>query len=465
MTTARRPVLIAAGSPYLELRQHLERQRQGANLEARDEHFYDWYNRGGCTLPRGIGPGLCSAHAREKQHPPEGDWLTWLIRAGRGFGKTRTGAEWTRDMIQSGRCGRFALLGRNPADVRDIMIKGEAGILAVSPPWFKPLYSSATKQLTWPNGAICKIYSSEVPDQLRGPAHDGAWCDELAKFKHLDDPENNVWDNLQMGLRLGRSRGHTPQCVVTTTPRPIPTIKKLLKDPTVRDVQGHTNENIDNLSEQFKRAVVDKYEGTRTGRQELAAELLEDVEGALWTQRMIDEGRIDTAPELARIVVALDPSGSDDEGADEVGIVSAGRAPCHCKGTAETHYFVLRDDSGIFSPNEWGSRAVYVYHTLSADRLVGEANFGGQMVQHTIATVDKNVAYKAVTASRSKTVRAEPIAALSEQGKVHFVGPFPKLETQLTTWVQGMKSPDRLDAYVWALTELLDEKKKWGGAV
>ena len=411
------------------------------------------------------------AWARPEQLPPDGMWRLWLILAGRGFGKTRTGAEFVIDSIMNGGCRRFALVARTAADARDIMIQGEAGILDCSPPWFRPVYSSARRRLTWPNGAIATVYSDEVPDQLRGPAHDGAWVDELAKFRHLmpkGDSELGTWGNLQMGLRLGRERGHTPRTVVTTTPRPIPTIKQLNKDPNAVVVRGHTDENEENLTESFKRTVIERYRGTRAGRQELAAELLEDVEGALWKQVDIDERRIavDELPDLERIVTAIDPSGSDDEGASEQGIVTAGRALCRCNGgEAEMHFYVLSDDSGRMTPNDWASRAVRAYHLYGADRIIGESNYGGAMVESTVRQVDSTVAYKAVSASRGKVIRAEPIAALSEQRRVHFVGEFDQLEDQLTTWTpKASYSPDRLDAYVWAITELANTRRQWRGA-
>lgn len=404
---------------------------------------------------RDEGPYVWRNHARPKQIAPEGDWRIWLLRTGRRWGKTLTGAQWVREQIEVHGARHIALVSDTSADVRDIMIEGpKSGLLAICPPWNRPHYEPSKRRLTWPNGAFCTSYSAEDPEQLRGPGHDAAWADEMAKWKH----QRETWDNLRMTLSEGQGR-----CVITTTPRPTPLIRELSKRPDVVMTLGHTSENADNLDPVYLQELEEAYGGTRLGRQELAGELLEDVVGALWKQSDIDEKRIteDALPDLERIVVAVDPSGSDDENASLQGIVSVGRAMCGCKGTEETHFFVLRDDSGHYTPNDWGGRAVYAYHTLNADRIVAEANFGGQMVENTIKTIDRSVAYKAVTASRGKQVRAEPVAALSEQGKVHFVGSFAKLEDQLTTWVPGQKSPDRLDAFVWALTELSPRKKLW----
>lgn len=377
--------------------------------------------------------------ARPNQLPPEGDWRIWLLLAGRGFGKTRTGAEWVRAEVESGRRGRIALVAPTAADGRDVMVEGESGILAISPPWFRPLYEPSKRRLTWPNGAIATVYSADEPDRLRGPQHDGAWADELAAWQY---PE--AWDMLMFGLRLGQD----PRAVVTTTPKPVRLIKELLADKTVAVTRGSTYENAANLAPAFLRQIVAKYEGSRLGRQELYAEILEDVEGALWQRQRIDELRVARAPELLRVVVAVDPSASDDDTSDEAGIIVAGVS-------RDGHGYVLADLSGRLSPDGWARRAVHAYKEWLADRIVAEVNNGGDMVEHTIRTVDPGVPIKKLHASRGKFTRAEPVAALYEQGKVHHVGYFPALEDQMCTWTPGQPSPDRMDAMVWALTELM----------
>lgn len=408
------------------------------------------------------------AHARAKQIEPEGDWRIWLIRTGRRWGKTRSGAEWVREQVEIHGRRHIALVSDTATDVRHIMVEGpKSGILAISPPWNRPHYEPSKRRLTWPNGAVATTYSAEDPDQLRGPGHDAAWADELAKWTR----QREAWDNLEMTLSEEGGR-----CVVTTTPRPTPVVKELSKREDVVLTLGHMRENAANIDPVYLANLEARHEGTRLGRQELAGELLEDVEGALW--HLICDGwpcskpgghieplRVKKAPDLERVVIAIDPSGSDDEGASEQGIVSVGRAFCDCKSKGngagpERHFFVLADNSGHYTPDGWGRRAVYAYRALAADRIVAEANFGGQMVESTIRTIDQAVSYKGVTASRGKLIRAEPVAALSEQGKVHFVGAFPELEDQLCNWVPGQKSPDRLDAYVWGITEL-DDAGAW----
>ncbi len=438
------PRAVAAGLPLVKLR--LQYEKKAVALERDElEHRYDWYNRRGCDDPE------CHYHARPKQRPPDGKWFVWLLRTGRRWGKTKTGAEWVREQVENGGRRRGALVSDTAADVRDIMIEGEAGILATSPPWFRPHYEPSKRRLTWPNGAVATTYSAEDPEQLRGGGHDFAWADELAKWHH----QREAWDNLVITL----SSGLDPRCIVTTTPRPTPLVKELSKHDGEDVVMtlGHTMENIDNLAPTVRQEVIDRYEGTRLGRQELAGEILEDVEGALWRLAQIDAHRIDKAPDLDRVVVAIDPSGSSEESASEQGIVVAGAALCACNGngTSEKHGFALADLSGHYTPEGWARRAIAGLDAHKADRIIGEANFGGQMVEATLRAIDRSVPYKAVHASRGKQVRAEPIAALGEQGKIHHVGTLSLLEDQLTNWVPGERSPDRLDAYVWAFTELM----------
>ncbi len=376
--------------------------------------------------------------------PPEGKWTVWLVMAGRGFGKSRIGAEWVRGLVEMGKAKRIALVGETAADARDVMVEGESGLLSIYPPGKRPRYESSKRRLTWSNGAIATTYSAEEPDQLRGPQHDGAWCDEIAKWRYPD-----AWDQLMFGLRLGDD----PRCVATTTPRPVKLIKELLADPSTVVTRGSTYENLANLAPSFAQKIIRKYEGTRLGRQELNAEVLEDVAGALWNRAMLDALRVKAAPFLARIVVAIDPAVSSGEDADETGIVAAGVG-------SEGHAYVLSDGSGRYTPEGWAKEAVAMYRRFRADRVVGEVNNGGDMVEATLRVIDPGVSYRAVRASRGKVVRAEPIAALYEQGRVHHVGAFAQLEDQMCAFTTDFDrraygySPDRVDALVWALTEL-----------
>lgn len=417
-----------------------------AGLSDEDAHIlqYDW-----------------SFWARPSQVAPmDVPWRIWLILAGRGWGKTRTGAEWVRAQVSSGRCRRIAILNDTAADVRDVNIEGPDGIINVCPPWDRPVYEPSKRRVTWKNGAVAILYAAEAPELLRGPQHDGAWADEPAKWKNLkkkDDKGVTAWDNLMLGLRMGEN----PQCVATTTPRPIPMIKELLKRPNVVVTTGNTFENQANLTEQWFEDIKSLYEGSRLGRQELYAELLEDIEGALWSRSQIDALRVDVAPEgLKRIVVAIDPAVSTNEGSAETGIVVAGL------GT-NGHGYVLSDVSGKMTPDGWVQQVVKAYHQHSADRVVAEINNGGNLVGYALRTVGKHIPYKELHASRGKRTRAEPVAALYEQGKVHHVGTFAALEDQLCTWDASANedSPDRLDALVWALTELMLEQRDVVAAV
>ena len=375
--------------------------------------------------------------ARSSQLPPEGDWLVWLIMAGRGFGKTRTGAEFIRHEVETGKVKHIALVGMTPADVRDVMIEGESGLLNVCPPWNKPIYEPSKRKLTWPNGAVGITYSGYEPDQLNGPQLDIAWCDELRTWKYATE----TWDMLMLGLRLGEH----PRVVVTTTPSPIAIIRSLIKQKTTIVTRGSTYDNRAFLASTFFEQVISKYQGTRLGRQEIEAELLEDVPGALWKRGDILTKK---APELSRIVVAIDPAVTSTEGSDETGIIVAGKG-------IDGFYYVLADRSARTTPDAWAKRAVQAYRDFKADRIIGETNNGGEMIQLTIRTVDRNIPYKAVHASRGKQARAEPISALYEQHKVFHTQPFTELEDQLCTWTpETGDSPDRLDALVWALTEL-----------
>ncbi len=382
---------------------------------------------------------------RPKQKTPEGDWGIWLILAGRGFGKTRTGAEWVKEQVNKGKVGHIALVAATAGDARDTMIEGESGLLSVFPNSERPRYEPSKRRITFSNGAIATAFSADEPDRLRGPNHDLAWCDELAAWRYPD-----AWDMLIFGLRIGDQ----PQALVTTTPRPTKIIRELVKRDDVVVTRGSTFENKQNLAPSFLHEITERYEGTRLGRQELHAEILDDVDGALWNRDMIERARTSTMPDMKRIVVAIDPAVSSKESSAETGIIVAGVDEAG-------HGYVLEDVSKKGTPLEWASEAVAAYHRLQADRIVAEANQGGDMIRHTLDTVDRNIPIRLVHASRGKRVRAEPIAALYEQNRVHHVGSFPDLEDQLCSWVPDLSnSPDRLDALVWALTELVVDGAK-----
>lgn len=382
--------------------------------------------------------------AREKQLPPEGDWRIWLILAGRGFGKTRSIAEWAIEQARRYPGSRGALVARIASDNRDVLVEGESGILNVASPAFRPKYEPSKRRLTFPNGSIATTYSADEPNTLRGPQHHWAICDELAAWS-----SEEAWDNLLMGLRLGED----PRVAIATTPRPTPLIRSLLIDPTVTVVRGSTYENADNLAPAFFTGVVRRYEGTRLGRQELNAEILEDVEGALWKLSHIEDNRIQEFPLMTRIVVGVDPPG----GATECGIVVAGM-------DARGHGYVLADMSLQASPEQWATEVVRAHDMWEADCIVVEINFGGDMVKNTLRAVPngKLPRIKEVRASRGKAIRAEPVSARYEQGEVHHIARFPRLEDEMCNWVpnMGMSSPNRVDALVWAMTELMGKERR-----
>jgi len=389
---------------------------------------------------------------RPTQVSPAGDWRIWLLLAGRGFGKTRTGAEWVRIQVEGKRARRVALVGPTAAAVRDVMIEGESGLLAGAYPRFRPKYQASRLRLEWPNGALALGYSAEEPNTLRGPQHDAAWCDELAAWRY---PE--AWDNLLMGRRLGSD----PRVVVTTTPKPSRLIRDLVKDPHTVVTRGSTWDNERNLPAAFLTTIVKRYEGTRLGRQELEAELLEDRPGALWMREQLETARVQDIPALRRVVVAIDPAVSAKPGADETGLIVAGLG---VDGLA----YVPRDASGHHRAEDWARLAVALYQRFRADRVIGETNNGGDLVESVLRAVDRSVSYKAVRASRGKLVRAEPVAALYEQGRVRHHGAFPTLEDQMCRFAADLdrasagESPDRVDALVWALTELMIEPSGTG---
>lgn len=409
--------------------------------------------------------------ARPNQLEPEGDWSNWLVLAGRGFGKTRMGSEWIRKNV----CGatplapppsgfkRIALVAETAADARDVMVLGDSGILACHPKDFRPEWSPTNRRLTWPNGVQAWVYNATEPDQLRGPQHHAAWVDELAKFRYMQA----TWDQLLFGLRLGIH----PKVLITTTPQPKPLIKALVNDPNTFVTRGSTLDNKDNLAESTVRNLYDRYGGTRLGRQELEGEILGDIPGALWRREDIDNTRIYDAPDdLERVYVAVDPAASSNEGSDENGIVVVGLArdkDGYARG------YVLEDGSLRGTPEEWARKAVHLYRKYSADKIIAEKNNGGEMVSHVIKSVDRAVPIELVHASRGKIVRAEPISALYEQGRVHHVGEFNELEDQMCTFSidnirnENTGSPDRVDALVWGLTKIFDKiagrARKTGG--
>jgi phage terminase large subunit-like protein len=419
------------------------RERQRRDRERPEADRFDWYGLP-CSCPIPPGRTSCRAHprARPGQRPPAGNWRTWLYKAGRGTGKSRAGVEWVRWQVEACNRRRLALVAPTAADARDVIVEGESGLLAVCPPWNRPLYEPSKRRLTWPNGAIATTYSADEPERLRGPQHDSAYCDEIGSWRYPD-----AWDMLMFGLRLGDD----PRVLVTATPRPTKLFRSILKAPTTVTTGGSTYENRDNLAPQFFEQIVARYEGTRLGRQEIEAELLEDVVGALWQLDRIEALRLAELPPgvtLARVVVAIDPATTSTEGSDETGIVVAAKG-------SDGRGYVLADRSLRGSPDAWARAAVDAAHEFRADRVVAEANNGGDMVELTLRTVDRSLPYRKVWASRGKQTRAEPVAALYEQGRCHHLGAFPELEAQMTGWVPGQPSPDRMDALVWSLSELL----------
>lgn len=355
-------------------------------------------------------------------------------------------------MVRHG-AGRIALIAPTAGDARDVMVEGNSGLMSVC--WEKdkdhrgalvgrPVYEPSKRRVTWANGAIATTFSADEPDRLRGPQHDAGWCDELAAWRYGQES----WDMFQFGLRLGTS----PRAMVTTTPRPTPLVRQILASAVV--TRGSTYDNRANLAASFFNKIISRFEGTRLGRQELNAEILDDVPGALWTREMIDKAQVRSVPELHRIVVAVDPSGTsgEDDDGDWIGIVAAGKS-------VDGNAYVLADRSCKLSPDGWGRRAVQTYHEFNADRIIAERNFGGAMVASVIRAVDRQASYKEVVASRGKTARAEPIAALYEQGRVKHMAGMTDLEDQLCGMTSdgylGKGSPDRADAAVWAITELM----------
>jgi phage terminase large subunit-like protein len=390
------------------------------------------------------------------QLPPEGDWKTWVILGGRGAGKTRAGAEWVRSMVEGarpadpGRARKVALVGETLDQVREVMVFGDSGILACSPPDRRPKWEATRKRLVWPSGAVAQAFSAHEPENLRGPQFDAAWVDELAKWKRADDS----WDMLQFGLRLGDH----PQQVVTTTPRNVPVLRRLLAADSTVETHARTEDNRANLAESFLSEVRARYAGTRLGRQELDGVLMTDVEGALWTREMLEDARVATPPACDRIVVAVDPPVSGGPKADTCGIVVVGAVT---DGPPSSWRACVLEDASVqgLSPVGWAQAAVAAQARWNADRLVAEVNQGGELVQTVLRQVAPMLPYRAVHASRGKVARAEPVAALYEQRRVQHVAGLGELEDQMCLMAahgyEGEGSPDRVDALVWAIQELI----------
>lgn len=397
--------------------------------EGEDGRSYDW-----------------QSIARPSQILPAGDWLTWLILAGRGWGKTRVGAETMRQWAQVSRY--HILAGPTAADIRDVMIEGESGILAICPDGERPRYEPSKARLSWPNGAVSLLMSADEPERFRGKQCEKAWLDELASWRYPA-----AFDQLQLGNRLGDN----PQIIVTTTPKPTKLIRELLARESTHVTRGSTYENKENLAGAFIDQIIQKYEGTRLGRQELHAEVLDDVEGALWTLDMIEAARVCEMPELSRIVVGVDPNASNNDSSDEMGIITAGIATVN----GVTHGYVIDDPTMKGTPKQRGEAVVAAYSRAHADCIVPEVNNGGDMVEYLIQSVATGIKPRIIPvhAARGKLTRAEPVAALYEQGRIHHVGGFAKLEDELTSWVPGGESPNRLDALVHAFTELFGLKE------
>ncbi len=386
---------------------------------------------------------------RPEQLPPSGDWRFWLVLAGRGFGKTRAGAEYVRMVAESGKVAQIHLVGATVGACRDIMVEGESGILKTAPSWFKPHYHSTKRKLEWPNGVVAYCFSADVPERLRGPQCGFAWCDELALWQYAE-----AWTQLKFGLRLGDD----PRCIITTTPRPKMLVRELRDDPLCVVTGGSTHDNKANLAKAFTEEILKRYEGTTLGEQEIYAQLLDEMPGALWKRADLDEWREYMMPNLTKTIVAVDPATTATQSSDECGVIGMGLGFYH--SSARPHVYVLRDSSGIAAPGVWARRAIDMALDIRAEYIVAEKNQGGDMVSHTIKSMlrdGEKMKVKLVHASKGKQTRAEPVAALYEQGMVHHVGTFRDLEDQLCNYdgSKDEKSPDRMDALVWGISDLM----------
>lgn len=409
---------------------------KGLTKEERNEFLYHW-----------------KLFARPEQLPPQSDWRIWLVMAGRGFGKTRSGAEWVRSIAENQGEARIALVSSSLAEARAVMVEGESGILACSPPDRRPRFEPSLRRLRWDNGAQAQLFSAAEPETLRGPQHSHAWCDEIGKWALSGERAMRCWDNLVMGLRV---LGH-PQIAVTTTPRAVPLVRRLIdKEPSggITMTRGSTFDNASNLPARFLQALKEDYGETQLGRQEINGELLEDVEGALWTRSLIEAAReTGKVPQPRRVVVAVDPPASAK--GDECGIIVA--------ALGEDNVCRILADCSLerAPPDQWAKAVAVAALNWSADRVVAEANQGGAMVESVLRAADAGLPVKLVHASRGKAARAEPVAALYAAGRVRHCGSFARLEDQLCGLISGGgysgpgRSPDRADALVWAVTELM----------
>lgn len=386
-------------------------------------------------------------NARPEQRLPEGMWRTWLIMAGRGYGKTRTGAETVREWVASGKCKHIAIIAKSIKEARQVMVEGESGILTIYPEHERPRYFPSKRLILWSNGAKATLYSGDVPDQFRGPQFDGAWVDEMAKYKNPEE----MWNQLNLALRLGEN----PQVIVTTTPKPLKILEDLIQQSAenefVKVTRGSTYDNLSNLAQGYAQFIKREYEGTLLGAQEVYGELLNMRDQALWQRSLLDKYRFRDLPALTRIVIGIDPAATNTMTSDETGIVVAGV-------DGEGKAYILDDLSGKYDPRDWARRVIEAYHQYGADRVVAETNKGGDMIEDLLRAKDENVSFKPVRATRGKGIRAEPVAALYEKGRVyHRERGLDKLEQQMMSYIPGKtsKSPDRIDALVWALTELM----------
>jgi phage terminase large subunit-like protein len=432
-----------------------------ASLKTTPEHaqrailapFYDWQN-----------------WARPAQLEPKGNWRTWVLNAGRGYGKTRTGASTVQKNVVEGKARRVALVSQTASDVRDVMVEGPSGILAVAAPWERPAYYPSKRKLVWHclkdrlgYEPVAFTYTAEKPDKLRGPEHDFAWADELGSWRY-----HAAWSNLQFGLR----QGDHPRCVVTTTPKPSILIKKLYSRASTVITGGSTYENAANLADSALEEFILEYHGTTLGRQELMAELLEEAEGALWLRQWIDDNRIIerdeeghlVLPDLDALVVAIDPAVTAKKTSDETGIIVVGResrvivSPVSGAEKVREHFYIVDDGSGRHRPDQWAEAAIELRQHYEADYILGEVNNGGDLVEFTIHAVDETELFESVTASRGKQTRAHPVAAAARQGRIHHVGELDELEDQLCNWIPGGTPEypnDRLDAMVWGVSKLM----------
>ncbi len=401
-------------------------------------------------------PWLFEFWAWPHQLPPEGNWRTWVCLGGRGAGKTRAGAEWVRAEVEGprptdrGRARHVALVGETFDQVLNVMVMGESGIMACCPPDRKPRWEATRRRLVWPNGAVAQAFSAQEPESLRGPQFDAAWADELAKWKRAED----TWDMLQFALRLGEN----PRQMVTTTPRNVKILKDILAQPSTVMTHAPTSANRAWLAPSFLEEIESRYGGTKLGRQELDGVLVQDVEGALWKAQALDAARVDAVPKLDRIVVAVDPPVTAHAGSDACGIVVAGVVT---KGPPQDWRAVVLEDASVTaaSPLEWAHAAVAAMERHGAERLVAEINQGGDLVENLVRQVDPLVPFRAVRAARGKAARAEPVASLYEQGRVSHVRGLGALEEQMalmtTRGYLGRGSPDRVDALVWAINDLM----------